>query len=198
MSDIPRRLKQLEERLASPHDDEAMYARQKYRRHPCLSRSCPANSYRWYGAVGNKDAASVFENTNQVEQLVGLIMERYNVVAAELQRGGGTMNRYSTPVRDTMRNYLGNQDRRFRYRPCRTPKAPPDEVHRCSSVAFLTPIGSGRRSKCTLVLLPKSIVRQYPRSIRGKFRFDAIKINVFTNPWCFTSTPPRASVRSVF
>ena len=73
------------------------------RRHPCLSRSCPANSYRWYGAVGNKDAASVFENTNQVEQLVGLIMERYNVVAAELQRGGGTMNRYSTPIRDTMR-----------------------------------------------------------------------------------------------
>lgn len=37
----------------------------------------------------NKDAAPVFENTNQAEQLVGLIMERYNAVAAELQRGGG-------------------------------------------------------------------------------------------------------------
>jgi uncharacterized protein len=38
---------------------------------------------------GNKDAAPVFENTNQAEQLVGLIMERYNAVVAELQRGGG-------------------------------------------------------------------------------------------------------------
>jgi len=37
----------------------------------------------------NMDAAPVFENTKQVEQLVRLLMERYNAVAAYLQRGEG-------------------------------------------------------------------------------------------------------------
>jgi uncharacterized protein len=41
-----------------------------------------------WGSV-SKDAATVFENTKQVEQLVELIMERYDAVAADLQHGPG-------------------------------------------------------------------------------------------------------------
>lgn len=93
MSDIPRRLKQLEKLLASLDDDEAMLLSELDGFLAgilvCPDLIMPSEWLPMVWGRGNKDAATVFENTNQAEQLVGLIMERYNAVAAELQRGGG-------------------------------------------------------------------------------------------------------------
>jgi uncharacterized protein len=92
MSDIPRRLKQLEKLLASL-DDEAMLLSELDGFLAgilvCPDLIMPSEWLPMVWGRGNKDAASVFENTNQAEQLVGLIMERYNAAAAELQRRGG-------------------------------------------------------------------------------------------------------------
>jgi uncharacterized protein len=93
MSDIPRRLKQLEKLLASLDDDEAMLLSELDGFLAgilvCPDLIMPSEWLPMVWGRGNKDAAPVFENTNQAEQLVGLIMERYNAIAAELQRGGG-------------------------------------------------------------------------------------------------------------
>jgi uncharacterized protein len=93
MSDIPRRLKQLEKLLASLDDDEAMLLSELDGFLAgilvCPDLIMPSEWLPMVWGRGNKDAAPVLENTNQAEQLVGLIMERYNAVAAELQRGGG-------------------------------------------------------------------------------------------------------------
>jgi uncharacterized protein len=93
MSDIPRRLKQLEKLLASLDDDEAMLLSELDGFLAgilvCPDLIMPSEWLPMVWGRGNKDAAPVFENTNQAEQLVGLIMGRSNAVAAELQRGGG-------------------------------------------------------------------------------------------------------------
>ena len=93
MSDIPRRLKQLEKQLASLDDDEAMLLSELDGFLAgilvCPDLIMPGEWLPMVWGRENKDAAPVFENTSQAEQLVGLIMERYNAVAAELQRGGG-------------------------------------------------------------------------------------------------------------
>ncbi len=92
MSDIPRRLKQLEKLLASL-DDEVMLLSELDGFLAgilvCPDLIMPSEWLPMVRGRGNKDAAPVFENTNQAEQLVGLIMERYNAIAAELQRGAG-------------------------------------------------------------------------------------------------------------
>ena len=93
MSDVPRRLKQLEKQLASLDDDEAMLLSELDRFLAgilvCPDLIMPGEWLPMVWGRENKDAAPVFKNTNQAEQLVGLIIERYNAVAAELQRGGG-------------------------------------------------------------------------------------------------------------
>jgi uncharacterized protein len=93
MSDIPRRVKQLEKQLAGLDDDEAMLLSELDGFLAgilvCPDLIMPGEWLPMVWGGENKDAAPVFENTNQAEQLVGLIMERYNAVAAELQRGGG-------------------------------------------------------------------------------------------------------------
>jgi uncharacterized protein len=93
MSGIPRRLKQLEKQLASLDGDEAMLLTELDGFLAgivvCPDLIMPGEWLPMVWGGGNKDAAPVFENTKQVEQLVGLIMERYNAVVAELQRGGG-------------------------------------------------------------------------------------------------------------
>ena len=89
MSDIPRRLKQLEKLLASL-DDEAMLLSELDGFLAgilvCPDLIMPSEWLPMVWGRGNKDAAPVFENTNQAEQLVGLIMERYNAVAADSAR----------------------------------------------------------------------------------------------------------------
>jgi uncharacterized protein len=93
MSGIPRRLKQLEKQLASLDGDEAMLLTELDGFLAgilvCPDLIMPGEWLPMVWGGGNKDAAPIFENTKQVEQLVGLIMERYNAVVAELQRGGG-------------------------------------------------------------------------------------------------------------
>jgi len=93
MSDVPRRLKQLEKQLASLDDDEAMLLSELDGFLAgilvCPDLIMPGEWLPMVWGRENKDAAPVFKNTNQAEQLVGLIIERYNAVAAELQRGGG-------------------------------------------------------------------------------------------------------------
>jgi uncharacterized protein len=93
MPSIPRRLKLLEKQLAGLDGDEPMLLTELDGFLAgilvCPDLIMPGE---WlpivWGGV-NKDATPVFENTEQVEQLVGLIMERYNAIAADLQRGGG-------------------------------------------------------------------------------------------------------------
>jgi uncharacterized protein len=92
MSDLPRRLKQLEKQLAGL-DDEAMLLTELDGFLAgilvCPDLIMPSEWLPMVWGRGSKDAAPVFENTSQAEQLVGLIMERYNGVAAKLQRGSG-------------------------------------------------------------------------------------------------------------
>ncbi|MGY4432446.1 yecA family protein [Bradyrhizobium sp. F1.13.1] len=80
MSDIPRRLKQLEKQLASLDDDEAMLLSELDGFLAdilvCPDLIMPGEWLPMVWGGENKDAAPVFENTNQAEQLVGLIMER--------------------------------------------------------------------------------------------------------------------------
>src|ERR1019366_4845449 len=93
MSGISRRLKLLEKQLASLDDDEAMLLTELDGFLAgilvCPDLIMPGEwlPLGWGGT--NKDATPVFENTKQLEQLAGLIIERYNAVAADLQRGPG-------------------------------------------------------------------------------------------------------------
>jgi uncharacterized protein len=93
MSGIPRRLKQLEKHLASLGGDEAMLLSELDGFLAgilvCPDLIMPGEWLPMIWGGVNKDATPAFENTKQVEQLVGLIMERYNAAAADLQRGGG-------------------------------------------------------------------------------------------------------------
>jgi uncharacterized protein len=93
MSGISRRLKLLEKQLASLDDDEAMLLTELDGFLAgilvCPDLIMPGEWLPMVWGGMNKEAAPVFENTKQVEQLVGLIMERYNAVAADLQRGFG-------------------------------------------------------------------------------------------------------------
>ena len=124
MSSIPHRLKLLEQQLANL-DDEAMLLSELDGFLAgilvCPDLIMPGEWLPMVWGLGNKDAAPVFENTKKAEQLVGLIMERYNAVVAELQRGGG----HYKPLFDvdTRHNDIlwGNLDRRFRHRPAITP-----------------------------------------------------------------------------
>jgi uncharacterized protein len=105
MSGIPHRLKLLEKQLAALDDDEAMLLTELDGFLAgilvCPDLIMPGEWLPMVWGGGNKDAAPAFENTKQVEQLVGLIMERYNAVAADLQRGGG---RYAPLFDIDMRN----------------------------------------------------------------------------------------------
>ena len=93
MSGISRRLKLLEKQLASLDDDEAMLLTELDGFLAgilvCPDLIMPGEWLPMVWGGMNKEAAPVFENSKQVEQLVGLIMERYNAVAADLQRGFG-------------------------------------------------------------------------------------------------------------
>ena len=93
MSGISRRLKLLEKQLASLDDDEAMLLTELDGFLAgilvCPDLIMPGEWLPTVWGGMNKEAAPVFENSKQVEQLVGLIMERYNAVAADLQRGFG-------------------------------------------------------------------------------------------------------------
>src|ERR1700687_4403299 len=105
MSGLPHRLKLLEKHLADLDGDEPMLLTELDGFLAgilvCPDLIMPGEWLPMVWGGGNKDAAPAFENTKQVEQLVGLIMERYNAVAADLQRGGG---RYAPLFDIDMRN----------------------------------------------------------------------------------------------
>ena len=92
MPSIPRRLKQLEKELAGlPADSEPMLISEL---DGFLSGIlvCPdlIMPGEWLPMVwGSEDdnAAPVFDNTEHVKKLVGLVMEHYNATADDLQRG---------------------------------------------------------------------------------------------------------------
>ena len=93
MPGIPHRLKRLEKLLAALDGDEAMLLTELDGFLAgilvCPDLIMPGEWLPIVWGGGNNEAAPVFENIKQVEQLVGLIMERYNAVAADLQRGFG-------------------------------------------------------------------------------------------------------------
>jgi len=86
MSGISRRLKQLEKQLASLDGDEAMLLTELDGFLAgilvCPDLIMPGEWLPMVWGGMKTDAAPVFEDTKQVQQLVGLIMERYNAVAA--------------------------------------------------------------------------------------------------------------------
>ncbi len=94
MSDLSHRLKLLEKHLASLDSDEVMLLTQLDGFLAgilvCPDLIMPGE---WLplvwggGAIG--DTATIFENTKQVEQLVSLIMEHYNAIAADLHQARG-------------------------------------------------------------------------------------------------------------
>jgi uncharacterized protein len=100
MSGLPHRLKLLEKLLAALDGDEAMLLTQLDGFLAgilvCPDLIMPGEWLPMVWGGENEDAALVFENTKQLEQLAGLIIERYNAVAADLQRGPG----YYAPVFD--------------------------------------------------------------------------------------------------
>jgi uncharacterized protein len=93
MPSISRRLKLLEKQLAGLDGDEAMLLTELDGFLAgilvCPDLIMPGEWLPMVWGGRNWDAAPAFENTKQVEQLVRLIMERYNAVAADLQHGGG-------------------------------------------------------------------------------------------------------------
>jgi uncharacterized protein len=100
MPSISRRLKLLEKQLAGLDGDEPMLLTQLDGFLAgilvCPDLIMPGEWLPMVWGGRNKDAAPVFKNTKQLEQLVGLIMERYNAVAADLQRVSG----YYAPLFD--------------------------------------------------------------------------------------------------
>ena len=106
MPGISRRLKMLEKQLAELDGDEAMLLTELDGFLAgilvCPDLIMPGEWLPIVCGGGNKEAAPVFENTKQAEQLVGLIMERYNAVAATFSAGPATTPRCSTLIRDTM------------------------------------------------------------------------------------------------
>ena len=121
MPSISRRLKLLEKQLAGLDGDEPMLLTQLDGFLAgilvCPDLIMPGEWLPMVWGGRNKDAAPVFKNTKQLEQLVGLIMERYNAVAADLQRGAG----HYEPLFDVDTRHdeipLGTLGRRFRHRP---------------------------------------------------------------------------------
>jgi uncharacterized protein len=93
MSGLPHRLKLLEKHLAALDGDEPMLLTELDGFLAgilvCPDLIMPGEWLPMVWGAVNKDAAPLFENNKQVEQLVGLIMERYNAVAVDLQRGPG-------------------------------------------------------------------------------------------------------------
>ena len=93
MSGMSRRLKQLEDQLASLDGDQAMLLTELDGFLAgilvCPDLIMPGEWLPMVWGGMHEAAAPVFENTQQLEQLVGLIMERYNAVAGDLQRGVG-------------------------------------------------------------------------------------------------------------
>jgi uncharacterized protein len=93
MSGLPHRLKLLEKHLAALDGDEPMLLTELDGFLAgilvCPDLIMPGEWLPMVWGAENKDAAPLFENNKQVEQLVGLIMERYNAVAVDLQRGPG-------------------------------------------------------------------------------------------------------------
>ena len=93
MSGISNRLKLLEELLADLESDEAMLLTQLdgflagIIICPDLIRPGEWLPMVWGGP--DSDAAAVFESTKEAEQFIELIMQHYNSIVADLQRGAG-------------------------------------------------------------------------------------------------------------
>jgi uncharacterized protein len=91
MPSIPRRLKLLEKKLASlPLDGEAMLVSELDGFVAgilvCPDLIMPSEWLPWVWG-GDEDTEPVFENAQQAEQLVSLVMEHYNATAHDLQAG---------------------------------------------------------------------------------------------------------------
>jgi uncharacterized protein len=91
MQSIPRRLKLLEKKLAGlPIDGDGMLV-SELDGFLAGILVCPELIMpgEWLPLVwgGDEDAAPVFENARQAEQMIGLVMEHYNATANDLQSG---------------------------------------------------------------------------------------------------------------
>ena len=93
MSGISNRLKLLEELLADLESDEAMLLTQLDGFLAgiiiCPDLILPGEWLPMVWGGSDSDAAPVFESTKQAEQLIELIMQHYNSIVADLQRGAG-------------------------------------------------------------------------------------------------------------
>ena len=93
MSGISNRLKLLEELLADLESDEAMLLTQLDGFLAgiliCPHLILPGEWLPIIWGGSDSDAAPVFEGTKQAEQLIALIIQHYNSIAADLQRGPG-------------------------------------------------------------------------------------------------------------
>jgi uncharacterized protein len=92
MQSIPRRLKQLEKELAGlPDDSEPMLISELDGFLAgivvCPDLIMPGEWLPMVWGGGDDDAAPVFDSTEHVEKLVGLVMQHYNATANDLQRG---------------------------------------------------------------------------------------------------------------
>jgi uncharacterized protein len=93
MSGISNRLKLLEKLLADLESDEAMLLTQLDGFLAgiiiCPDLILPGEWLPMVWAGSDSDAAPVFESTKEAEQLIELIMQHYNSIVADLQRGAG-------------------------------------------------------------------------------------------------------------
>jgi uncharacterized protein len=93
MSGISNRLKLLEKLLADLESDEAMLLTQLDGFLAgiiiCPDLILPGEWLPMVWAASDSDAAPVFESTKEAEQLIELIMQHYNSIVADLQRGAG-------------------------------------------------------------------------------------------------------------
>ena len=93
MSGISNRLKLLEKLLADLESDEAMLLTQLDGFLAgiiiCPDLILPGEWLPMVWGGSDSDAAPVFESTKEAEQLIELIMQHYNSIAADLQRGPG-------------------------------------------------------------------------------------------------------------
>jgi uncharacterized protein len=93
MSGISNRLKLLEKLLADLESDEAMLLTQLDGFLSgiiiCPDLILPGEWLPMVWGGSDSDAAAVFESTKEAEQLIELIMQHYNSIVADLQRGAG-------------------------------------------------------------------------------------------------------------
>jgi uncharacterized protein len=88
MPSIPRHLRQLEKELADlPGDGEPMLVSALDGFLVCPDLIMPSKWLPLVWGDGGDDAAPVFESTAHAEKLIGLVMQHYNAIATDLQRG---------------------------------------------------------------------------------------------------------------